>query len=137
MEFRMRNLLALIVVVATTACFGNVVSAHEVFKKPLQEKYNLKSVSCKACHPSNKDKSIHNKFGMYFVDIFKGQELTKKYDEATKAGDEEKLKVEESLVVKFKAALKIVEKKQLTFEDMINAGLLNGTRLIVDKTKKK
>ena len=39
------------------------VMAHDVYKEPLEERYGLKTVSCKTCHPNSKDRSIHNTFG--------------------------------------------------------------------------
>ena len=65
------------------------LSAHDVYKEPLEERYGLKTVSCKTCHPNTKDRSIHNVFGQYFADEFKGQEITIKYEEAKAAGEEQ------------------------------------------------
>ena len=64
------------------------IQAHDCFKKPLQDRYNLKTVSCKTCHPNNKDRSIHNKFGIIVEKQLKGKELTKMFKEAEAKGEE-------------------------------------------------
>jgi len=108
---------------------GSSLLAHDAFKDPLEERYNLKSVSCKTCHPNNKDRSIHNKFGLYYEEALKGHDITKKFNAAAEEGEEAQEKYEKEMVKLFKEAMKVVEKKSMTFEDMIKAGLLNGTKL--------
>jgi len=105
------------------------LSAHDVYKEPLEVRYGLKTVSCKTCHPNTKDRSIHNVFGQYFADEFKGQEITKKYEAAQAAGEEQQKAYEVQMVASFNEVLLVVEKKKMTFEDLIKAGLLNGIRL--------
>jgi len=105
-----------------------LVNAHDAFKDPMAERYGLKSVSCKACHPNNKDKSIHNKFGIYYLNALKGKELTKKFKEAEAKGEEAVEAFEPEMVKHFIEAMKAVEKEKMTFEDMLKAGLINGTR---------
>lgn len=115
-----------------TWLIANFVSfgwAHDVFKEPLEKRYKLKTVSCKTCHPNNKDRSIHNKFGQMFADQFKGMEMSKKFEAAEAAGEEAKKKYEAEMVAAFEKALLIVEKKKLTIAEMLEAGLMNGTRL--------
>lgn len=105
-----------------------IVNAHDAFKDPMAKRYGLKSVSCKACHPNNKDKSIHNKFGIYYLNALKGKELTKKFKEAEAKGEEAVKAYEPEMVKHFVEAMKAVEKEKLTLEDMLKAGLINGTR---------
>ena len=120
----------------TFILFNNsALVAHDAFKDPMEERYGLKTVSCKTCHPDNKDRSIHNQFGKYLEEALKGKEITKKFKEAEAKGEEAVKEYEKEMVVHFVEALKVVEKKKMTFEDMIKAGLLNGTRL--DTSKKK
>ena len=111
--------------------------AHDAFKKPFMERYNLKSLSCKTCHPNNKDRSIHNKFGLYYEEALKGHDMTKKLDAAAEEGEEAQDKYEKEMVKLFKEAMKVVEKKSMTFEDMLKAGLLSGTKLDTKKTAGK
>ncbi|MCH2183447.1 MAG: hypothetical protein MK108_15720 [Mariniblastus sp.] len=126
----MRNFIALVAAALFLfTCSVSSLSAHDVYKEPLEVRYGLKTVSCKTCHPNSKDRSIHNAFGQYFADEFKGQEISKKYEAAQEAGEEQQKAYEEQMVISFNEVLKVVEKKKMTFEDLIKAGLLNGTRL--------
>ena len=108
---------------------GAMLRAHDVYKEPLEVRYGLKTVSCKTCHPDSKDRSVQNKFGQYFADEFKGQDVSKKYEAAQAAGEEQTKAYEVEMVALFNKALLVVEKKRMTFSDLIKAGLLNGTRL--------
>lgn len=105
------------------------LQAHDAFKDPFIKRYGLKSISCKVCHPNNKDRSIHNKFGHYYEDALKGSEITKKFNAAAEKGEEAQKEYEKEMVKLFEEAMKVVEKKSMTFEDMIKAGLLNGTKM--------
>ena len=120
-------LILLIVAIVQGSSF-----AHDCFKEPLQSKYNLKTVSCKTCHPNNKDKSIHNEFGKLLETELKGKGLSKMFKEAEAKGEEAVKAVEPEMVKHFLEALKVVEKKKMSFEDLMKYGLLNGVRL---KTK--
>ena len=109
--------------------------AHDCFQDPMQDRYkNVKTISCKTCHPNNKDRSIHNEFGKLFVKELEGKELTKKFKEAEKKGDEAVAEVEKEMVKHFLEAIAVVEKKPMTFEELIKYGLLSGVRL--EKPKK-
>ena len=112
------------------------VSAHDAFQDPMKERYGLKSVSCKACHPDNKDKSIHNKFGLYYVEALKGKDITKKFKEAEAKGEDAVKAYEPEMAKLFVEAMKVVEKEKMTFEDFLKAGLLNGTRPMKQEGKK-
>jgi hypothetical protein len=107
--------------------------AHDAFKEPLEKRYGLKTASCKTCHPNNKDRSIHNQFGKHFLEALKGTDITKKFKEAEAQGDEAVKEFEKIMVQEFVKAMEVVEKKKISFEDLIKAGLLNGTR--VDNSK--
>ena len=119
--------------VCLVAAQSVAVQAHDVYKEPLEERYGLKTVSCKTCHPNSKDRSIQNTFGQYFADEFKGREISKKYEAAKALGEEQQKAYEDEMVASFKEVLIIVEKKKMTFADLIKAGLLNGTRLAEKK----
>lgn len=119
---------------AITVCcaglyFCGTTSAHDCFKEPLEKRYQLKTVSCKTCHPNNKDRSIHNKLGIMFENALKGKELTKKFNEAEAQGEEAKATCEKMMVEEFNKVLVEVEQEQLTLADMIKFGLINGMRL--------
>lgn len=108
---------------------SNPVMAHDAFKEPMEKKYGLKTVSCKTCHPNNKDRSIHNEFGKLFEEALKGKEITRKFKEAEAKGDQAVAEYEKEMVQEFMQALAVVEKKLMSFEDLIRFGLLNGVRL--------
>ena len=113
--------------------FTSSASAHDAFKKPLEEKYNLKTVSCKTCHPNNKDRSVHNEFGQLFLPLLKEKNITKKFKEAEAKGEDAVKAYEPEMAKHFLEALKVVEKKNMTFEDLMKYGLLNGVRLNTKK----
>ena len=114
--------------VITLVSLGSAVG-HDVFKEPLEERYGLKTVSCKTCHPNNKDRSVHNLFGQMYADEFKGMDMSRKYEAAQAEGEEAQAEYEKVMIAAFKKAMPKVEKKQLTVEQIIRAGLMNGTRL--------
>ncbi len=124
----MRRISFLVFAVLSISSIGSALG-HDVFKEPLEERYGLKTVSCKTCHPNNKDRSIHNLFGQMFEEEFKGMEMSKKYEAAKAEGEEAQAAYEKVMIEAFKKAMPVVEKKQLTVEQIIRAGLLNGTRL--------
>lgn len=108
---------------------GSFSFGHDAFKEPLEKRYDLKTVSCKTCHPVTKDRSIHNRFGRMLEEQLKGKDLTRRFNEAEAAGDEAKAEFEKEMVREFLAALEVVEKEKLTIKEIIEAGLMNGTRL--------
>lgn len=109
------------------------VRAHDAFKEPFEQRYDLKSIACTACHPNAKDRSIHNKFGKYYEEALKGKDISAKFKEAEAKGEAAVAEYEKEMVVHFVEAMKAVEKKSISFEELIQAGMLNGTRL--NKTK--
>ena len=125
----MKSSIILSLIVVLGFCTSSAAVAHDCFKEPLEERYKLKTVSCKTCHPNNKDRSIHNKLGVLFENALKGKELNRKFKEAEAQGEEAKKACEEMMVEEFKKVLVVVEKQQLTLEDMIKFGLINGMRL--------
>ena len=122
------NFTKLITAAFVVLISGSSLLAHDAFKEPFKERYNLKSVSCKTCHPFNNDRSIHNKFGLYYEEALKGHDMTKKFNAAAEKGEEAQDAYEKEMVKLFKEAMKVVEKKSMTFEDMIKAGLLSGVK---------
>ncbi len=105
------------------------LNAHDEFKEALQQRYRLKSVSCKACHTDNKDKEIRNAFGKLLYNELKDKQITQQYRDAKAKGEEAEKKFKERMVKDFVIALKTVEQKPVTFLSLLEAGLLNGTRL--------
>lgn len=129
MPERIKQCISLFVFAVTSVTCWGAAMGHDVFKEPLEERYGLKTVSCKTCHPNNKDRSIHNLFGQMYADEFKGMDMSRKYEEAKAKGEEAQAAYEKEMIAAFKKAMPKVEKKQLTVEQIIRAGLMNGTRL--------
>lgn len=128
MQFQSIKYVMFFAAMAFTFSFVTSAEAHDVFKAPMQERFNLKTVSCSACHPG-KEKSVHNKFGAMFVKAFKGKDLTKKLEEAeAKGGEKGKEEFEAEMVEHFKKALKDLEKKEPLMIAIVDAGLLVGTK---------
>ncbi len=120
------------------ACtLSSSVNAHDAFKEPFAKRYGLKTVSCKTCHPNNKDKSIHNEFGKLIEKQLLGKDLSKKFNEAKAKGDEAVEAYEKEMVVHFIEALKVVEKEKMSFADLAKFGLLNGVKLDTKKADGK
>ena len=126
----MKNALSLLVTFTVSwVAFSNGAWAYDAYQEPLEQRYHLKTVSCKTCHADTKDRTIYNKFGQLFVDAFKGKGIARKYEQAKAKGEEQKKSYEAVMAKEFAATLPVVEKKTLTIADLIKAGLLNGTRL--------
>ena len=125
----MKNIYVLLAIAAGVICFASKGLAHDCFKLPLEERYKLKTVSCKTCHPNNKDRSIHNKLGIMFENALKGKDLSKKFKEAEAKGDEAKAEYEKEMVEEFRKVMVEIEQQKMTLKDMIEFGLINGMRL--------
>ncbi len=132
----MKRTCAFLMTMFVISIFASFAQAHDAFKEPLELRYNLKTVSCKSCHPDNKDRSIHNKFGMLFVEALKGKEMTKKFNEAEAKGEEAKVAYEKVMAEEFTKLLPEIEKKKITFKELIEAGLFNGMRVNTAKQEK-
>ena len=132
----MKSLTYLLFAVAAFSFTADFALGHDAFKEPYEERYNLKTVSCKTCHPNTKDRSIHNALGLLYEEALKGKDITKKFKEAEAKGEEALKAYEKEMAVEFKKVMEEVEKKKMTIKEFIAAGLLNGTRLNEPKDKK-
>ena len=122
-----------LVFLAMALLSGGYADAHDEFKDVMKDRYTLKSVSCKACHTDNKDKKIRNAFGKLLHKELKDKRISEGYRESKQQGEEAHEKFEKEMAKHFLVALKKVEKKQLSFASLLNAGLLNGIRLDKDQ----
>ena len=93
------NLKAWFLVLTIAFILSGQANAHDAFQKPLEKRYGLKTASCKVCHPINKDRSIHNKFGKLVEKQLAGKELTKKFNQAKKKSEEAVKEYEKEMVV--------------------------------------
>lgn len=119
--------ILLSMVVSITFGFSVVAEAHDAFQQPMKDRFNLKTVTCSACHPG-KDKSEHNFFGSMFVKKFKGKGLTAKLEAAEAEGKEQKEAYEAVMVEEFNKALAELEEKEPTMIAIVENGLLVGTK---------
>ena len=133
----MKPIVLLFAVMASCHVFANLAVAHDAFKEPYEERYNLKTVSCKTCHPNTKDRSIHNALGLMYEKALKGTDITRKFKEAEAKGDEAVEAYEKIMAEEFKKVMPVVENQKMSIKEFIAAGLLNGTRLAVPKDDKK
>lgn len=123
------SIAALASFIAIALATGGDLDAHDEFKEVLERRYRLKSVSCKACHTDNKDKKVRNAFGKLLDKELKEKKLSEGYRAAKDEGDDAKKRFEKQMVKEFSIALNAIENKPVTFLALMEAGLLNGTRL--------
>lgn len=127
-----RQLIAAAIAICFLFTANANVNAHDVLKKPLAERYGLKSISCSACHPGSK-KEVKNKLGLMFKKAFKGKDFTKRIKAAKTAKDKTaEAAIEKEMIEEFKKAIVEIEKTQLTIKDLAEAGLLNGAKMEKD-----
>ena len=118
--------IGMLVVAVCLFGFGNVagleLTATTRSRSQLEKRYNLKTVSCKTCHPITKDRSIHNKFGLLIEAQLKGKDMTRRFNEAEAAGEEAKVEFEKVMAKEFLVApSKWSKKKSSTIKEMIGA----------------
>ena len=116
-------------------CLVSEVSAHDFLKESIIKRYELKSATCKVCHPGS-NKAINNAFGMKFKTAFKGRDYTKRVHDAKELKKNDKAAGEKALdeigvemVKQFDELIPEIEKESMTFGELAKAGLLNGTNL--------
>ena len=102
------NMIKISMTLVIAVLFSTSSNAHDAFKEPLEKRYGLKTVSCKTCHPNNKDRSIHNEFGKLIEKELIGKDITKKFKEAEKKGDEAVKEYEKEMALHFIEAMKKV-----------------------------
>ena len=115
--------------------FAGDATAHDFLKKPIIERYGLKSAACSVCHPGS-NKAINNAFGLKFKTAFKGKNYTKRVHDAKELKKKDKAAGEKALeaigvemVAQFNELIPEIEKESMTFAELAKAGLLVGTKL--------
>ena len=105
-------------------------SAHSVFDKALEKKYNVK-VSCTACH-DKKSKEIRNDFGKLYYKVLKGKDITKKWKAAKEEGSAVRKEYEAGEMTKeFTKAMEAVGKQKKgdkTYADLIKELKIEGIK---------
>ena len=121
--------------------------AHAPFKKALQAKYDLKSVSCYTCHSRKADiaaedldafaentKAFRNPFGRELSKLLDGKDTTKRLTDVKKleSDDPKKLKVIDEVTTEFLEALKKIESVKspsgTTYGELLKQGTLDGVK---------
>ena len=128
---------------------GDSVAAHEIFQDVLKERYNLKTFSCKSCHPDSKDRKLRTPFADRIYKQMKPLDLSEKFavaekaEEAAKAKDPDSVgkdkgpifEFEQMAAKEFKKAFVEVGKQTMTIDEMFEQGLFNGARLDTKKSE--
>lgn len=129
----MKQLVVLVCAIAVCFVFAVDANAHSEFKKALQKKYNLKSVSCNTCHVKGKPKSERSDFGKLFDKHFKGKDISAKYKKLKDEElDDEIDEFKKYMDKEFKKAIveiEKVEKDGSTIGKMIKEGKIDGIKL--------
>ncbi len=133
-----RSPLMALAVLVCAALFAQPALAHDVFAETLEADYGLKSVTCKTCHPNNKDRSVRNEFGRLVALALADKDITTRMVAAEEAkaaaaneeeGEaifaEEEAKVAEEL----RAVLPQIEAVQFSVKHMFDTGMMNGSKL--------
>lgn len=126
----------LAVVVATSGS----AEAYTVFKKPFQQRYGFRSVSCFSCHEKGKDKDgkplgkeFLNELGKDMKKLFVESNLAERLDGAKKADSESKKKVHEEISKEFLQAIEKFETMKSPRGDpwgeLIKAGKIEGVKM--------
>jgi hypothetical protein len=146
-RFPMKRSFGLICVVLLFIAQTPPSPAQSEFKKALQSKYDLKTVSCFACHIRKADipedqqaafkknaKSFRNDFGKEFDRLLDGKNITKRLAavKELEADDPQKKKVKEEVTKEFLVALKEVEQVKspsgVTYGELLEKGKLDGVK---------
>ena len=121
-------------VIAISCLVAGSADADTQFKKAMQKHYDLKSVSCYACHVRKEKKTVRNAFGSLIAKELEGKNASARIKAAKKMEDKEAKAAEiEKVVYEFLEALKVVEAMDAgdgkTNKDLILAGELEGVKL--------
>ncbi|MEM7457504.1 MAG: hypothetical protein AAF456_24435 [Planctomycetota bacterium] len=120
--------------------------AHDIFTDTLEAQYGLKSVTCKTCHPDNKDRGIHNALG-HLLEQAMDVKMRADAGVAARGADEPTMMHEmfheaeeggEAAIEAFEADVAApallavwpeIAGASMTVDQQFRLGLMNGTRL--------
>lgn len=119
-----------VIIVLTVVLIAAPANAHSVFKRTMQRRYELASVSCVACHVPEADRSERNELGEVFEEHLDGKELSAKFAAAKREGFESRRRFEESMAREFLKALTEIEplrsRNGQTYRARFRSGSFNG-----------
>lgn len=130
-----RAKIAIVAAVLVSCCFPphNTSASHSTFKKALQRRYELGSVSCNTCHVAERPRTERNALGKVFYDRMKDKHLSRQFRDARKKGFEARREVESRMTREFIAVLKRIEplptENGRTFRQRFRAAEFPGLRL--------
>lgn len=143
----MKRLFCAVFCITVILVQSRATLAHAPFKKALQTKYNLKSVSCFTCHSRKADvaakdleafsknsKSFRNSFGKQLSKLLEGKNTTKRLTDVKKLEfkDPKKRKATEEVTKDFLEALKKIEPVKspsgATYGELLKKGKLDGVK---------
>jgi len=101
--------------------------------KTFKKKYNLRTVTCNACHVKGEEKDVLNPFGKKIDKLIEGMNVTERLEAAKELEIEEQDLVEEEIAKEFLEALKKLDSMKTpcgkTYAEVIAAGKIEGTKL--------
>lgn len=133
MKNRSRIACATAVVIGLCISAQNSPASHSSFKKALQQRYELGSVSCNTCHIADKPRTERNALGLVFQERLEDKHLSQKFHEAQGRGFKARREIESRMTREFIAVLKRIEPMQTengrTFGERFRAAEFPGLRL--------
>ncbi len=115
--------------------FAPAASAHGLLGTPLKAKYELRSVSCTACHlkeSREKSKEDLTPFGVDIAKILEGKKVSERVEAAKDLESEERKKVYDEIEEEYTAALEKLDKMKAAneklYEEALPAGDIEGTK---------
>ncbi len=125
----MNRIMFLTLSIGLVALISAPTLGHEIFQDVMKQKYTLKSFSCKTCHPDNDNRKLRTPFAELIYQEMKAKNYSEKFAAAEKSGEAAVKEFDKVVAKDFEKAMAIVGKKQMTFDELIQAGLFNGARL--------
>ena len=116
-----------------TAFVAVDVQAESRFGSVMKKRYELRSVTCYACHVKGKDKEVLNDFGQDVAKTTDGLKLSQRLEAAKSLASEERQAVYRQVDQEFGEALKKLDKLQApsgkTYAEAIPRGEIEGTKI--------
>jgi ribosomal protein S3AE len=124
-----KKIIGFVMLACWSVGMSSTLLGHEIYQDVMKEKYTLKSFSCKTCHPDSDDKKIRSLFAELIYQEMKDGNYSEKFAIADAQGKDAVTEFEQMIAEDFKKAIVVVGQKQLTIDQILAAGLLNGARL--------
>lgn len=130
--YRVSVVLVLVILVNSLTAVPTQ-AAHSVFKRVLQRRYELASVSCNTCHVEEKERTERNEVGDVIYEQLADQKISERFREAKRRGFESRRQFEGVMEREFLQALKTIEPLRTsngrTFGQRFRSADFRGLRL--------